>query len=207
MEELCKEYVISYFDRTLRAFGDRPEAVGWSASRQLTRYGNLLETGHDIRGKKVLDYGCGKGDFYGFLRSMDISVSYTGFDINENLIDLARSKYPECRFEIFDAERDTLTETFDFIFLCGVFNLKVEGLNNTIRNVLKSLFEHCESTLAFNGLSAHTPDKAYDLHYVSPEDMVEFARQNLSPHVVLRQGTIPHEFFIFINRYSVFQKC
>jgi len=199
MENLSKEYVLSYFNNTLLRFGDNPEAVGWSAERQLIRYGDLLATGHDISGKKLLDYGCGKGDFYRFLKNRDISVSYTGVDINENLISLARGKYPEVRFEIFDAERAVLREDFDFIFLCGVFNLKVAGLDETIRTVLKRLFEHCRSMLIFNGLSAHAPRKSYELHYIYPEELAEFARQTLSSRVTLRQGNIPHEFTLFVD--------
>ncbi|RJQ14406.1 MAG: class I SAM-dependent methyltransferase [Nitrospiraceae bacterium] len=200
MENIYKEYVISHYNRTLQLFGDRPDAVGWSSEGQLARFGDLIKTGHDIRGKKVLDYGCGKGDFYRFLKSRDIAVSYTGFDINEKLINLAKSKYPECRFEVFDIEEDTLTEDFDFIFLCGVFNLRMAGLDETVRGVLKKLFKHCRLTLCFNGLSAHTPRKAFDLHYIYPEDMVEFARQDLSPHVALGQGSIPHDIILFIHK-------
>lgn len=202
MEHLYKEFVLSYFNRTLQIFGDKSEAVGWTAGRQLIRYRDMLETGRDIRGKEILDYGCGKGDFYGFLKDRNIPVSYTGFDINENMINLARIKYPECMFHVLDIEEDALSEDFDFIFLCGVFNLKIAGIDETIRTVLKKLFEHCRSTLIFNGLSAHSPRKAFDLHYVSPDDMVEFARQNLSPYVELREGSIPHDIFLFVDRHE-----
>jgi SAM-dependent methyltransferase len=200
MESIYKDYVISYFNKTLQSFGDRPEAVGWSTDGQLSRFNDLLETGHDISGKKVLDYGCGKGDFYRFLKERNITVSYTGYDINENLISLAMSKYPECRFEVFDIEKDTLDEEFDFIFLCGVFNLRIAGLDNTIKKVIKRLFERCRSTLCFNGLSAHNPRKAFDLHYIYPEDLIEFALQNLSSNITLGHESLQHEFTLFIHR-------
>jgi ubiquinone/menaquinone biosynthesis C-methylase UbiE len=61
MEELYKEYVISYFDKTLRTHGDSPAAVGLSPQGQTLRFEELIAIG-DIRGKRVLDYGCGKGD-------------------------------------------------------------------------------------------------------------------------------------------------
>jgi SAM-dependent methyltransferase len=203
MEQIYKEFVISFFNRTLLAFGDRSEAVGWTAGGQHIRYGDLIKTDRDIRGKEILDYGCGKGDFYHFLKSRSIPVSYTGFDINEGMIELARNKYPECTFEVFDVEEDTLTEDFDFIFLCGVFNLKIAGIDETIRSVLRKLFEHCRSTLVFNGLSAHNPRKAFDLHYAAPGELVEFAQQNLSPHVALRQGSIPYDFLLFVDRHRL----
>jgi len=138
--------------------------------------------------------------FCQFLVDRNISVSYTGFDINENLISMAKRKFPENEFRVFDIEKDILKEDFDYIFLCAVFNLKIEGLDETINNVLIKLFNHCRIALAFNALSAHDPNKGFELHYVYPEDMLEFAIRNLSPYVVLQQSKIPHDFIIFVNR-------
>jgi len=203
MEELYKEYVISFFNRTLQLHGDRPEALRYSAKGQRLRYEALLGIDTDIRGKKILDYGCGKGDFYQFLRDKNIPVSYTGFDINENLIGIAQRKYPECEFKLFDIEKDILKEDFDYIFLCAVFNLHIEGLDETMHHVLKRLFDHCRIALAVNALSVHDPHRDFQLHYVSPEDLLEFALTNLSPYAVLRQGRIPYDFTVFVSRTTV----
>jgi len=200
MDELHKEYVISYFDKNLRIHGDRPEALSYSAQGQRLRFEALLDMDTDMRGEKVLDYGCGKGDFYQFLKDKDIPVSYTGFDINENLVRIARRKFPECRFKVFDIERESLKEDFDYVFLCAVFNLNIEGLDETIRNVLKKLFDHCSKALVFNALSAHDPTKDFLLHYVYPEDLREFAIMNLSPHAVIKQGRIPYDFTLVVNK-------
>lgn len=200
MEELYKEYVISFFDKTLQLHGDRPEAVGWSGKGQNLRFEDLLNIDNDIRGKKVLDYGCGKGDFYQFLKDKNIPVSYTGFDINQHLISLANIKFPEAEFREFDIEEDRLSENFDYIFLCGVFNLKVAGINETIRNVLKMLFEHCNTALAFNALSDRSLNKDFQLHYVSPEKILQFALKELSPHVLLKESSNSDDFTIFVYK-------
>jgi SAM-dependent methyltransferase len=202
MDDLSKEYVVSFFSRTLHMYGDSPEAVKWSPRGQKLRFECLLEIDHDISGKKILDYGCGKGDFYQFLRDKNIPVDYTGFDINENLISLAAGKFPECRFSVFDVEKDSLNEDFDYIFLCGVFNLKLEGLVETIENVLARLFKHCRIALAFNALSSHEPHKVSELHYLSPEHMLEFAAQNLSPFVSLVHDRVPYDFSLFVRKKS-----
>jgi len=200
MDELSKEYVISFYNNALQMYGDRPESLRWTSKGQLMHYESLLDIDRSIEGKKVLDYGCGKGDFYQFLKKRDISVQYTGFDINENLIALARQKFRECRFEVFDIESDVLDEDFDYIFLCGVFNLKVKGISETIKNTLKKLFSHCRIALAFNALSAHNPQKDFELHYVVPEEIFEFAVKNLSPFVVLGHEKIPYDFTMFVYR-------
>jgi SAM-dependent methyltransferase len=200
MDESSKEFVVSFFDKILAMHGDRPEALGWTAKGQLLHFRALLDIAPSIGGRKVLDFGCGKGDFYGFLRDRNISVDYTGLDINESLINLAKKKFPEGRFAVFDSEEEELDEDFDYIFLCGVFNLEVAGLNALIRRTMKSLFSRCRIALAFNALSDHNPKKDYELHYVSPEQMFSFAVQELSPYVSLRHDRMDHDFTMFVYR-------
>lgn len=201
MDELSKEYVISFFDKSLMLHGDRPEAVRWSSTGQQMRYLSMLDVG-DIKGSKILDFGCGKGDFYLFLKNKGIEVKYTGFDINEKLIALAKQKFPNADFRVFDIDRDVLNETFDYIFLCGVFNLKIHGIDETIENTLKNLFNHCCIALAFNAMSSHNPKKDFELHYTNPEKLFKFAIENLSPFVSLRHDRIPYDFTMFVYRES-----
>jgi len=199
MDELAKEYVVSFFERTLMLHGDRPEAVRWTAPGQREHYRAALDIG-DLRGRSLLDYGCGTGGFYGFLRSEGINVSYRGCDINPHLIEHAKKKYPGAGFAVFDIEEELLDEEFDYILLCGVFNLKVQGIDDTIRNVLRKLFARCRIGLGFNALSDHIPRKDYELNYSNPESMLCFALDELSPHAAIRHDRIPFDYWLFVYR-------
>jgi len=199
MDELSKEYIISVYNERLMMHGDRAEAVGWSSAGQLRGFESVLEIG-DIRGSRILDFGCGKGDYYGFLRAKEIDVSYSGFDINEKLINLARKKYPGIDFRIFHLDRDVLDEDFDYIFLCGVFNVKVEGIENEIRKSLSILWGHCRKALAFTALSSDEPRKDFALHYTSPVALREFAEKKLSSAVSLKVDDRAHDFTMFLFR-------
>jgi len=199
MDELSKEYVISFFDTNLMLHGDRPEAVRWTTVGQQAHYRSMLDIG-DMAGRKILDFGCGKGVLYQFLKERDISVEYTGCDINGKLITAAQNKYPGVDFRVLDIDKDVLDEDFDFIFLCGVFNLRIEGLDEVIRDVLKRLFARCRIGLAFNALSAHNPKKDFELHYTSPEELFAFAVRNLSPYVSLRHDRMCYDFTLFVYR-------
>jgi SAM-dependent methyltransferase len=199
MDDLSKEYVKSFFDKSLSLHGDRPEAVRWSTQGQLMHYRALLDIG-DISGSTILDFGCGKGDFYHFLRERGIEVDYVGLDLNEKLIALARGKFPQGAFRVFDIDRDRLDEQFDYIFLCGVFNLRVSDIDETIRHALKVLFGHCRRGLAFNALSAHCRTRDFDLHYVSPEEIFAYAVSHLSPYVALRHDRMRDDFTMFVYR-------
>ncbi len=200
MDCLAKEYLVSFYSKNLALHGDRPEALRWSPEGQRIRYGVMLDAFPNISGKRVLDYGCGKGDLYGFIKRRGLDVSYTGIDINPELINLAIRKYPEARFIASDVEETPLEEEFDIVFICGVFNNKVEGVEESMRNVLSALFEKTAETLAVNALSSHARDKAVELNYTSPEELSSFVRENLTPHVELIQGYLPEDFTLVLHK-------
>ncbi len=198
MDPLAKEQLLSFYNMHLKKFGDRPEALRWTPQGQLRRYHALLDIAPDLNNQKILDYGCGTGDFYRFLKRRGLTVQYTGVDINENFINLARQKYPECTFKVMNIDEEPLEKFYDYIFICGVFNLRVPEVDNDIKNALVTLFKYCNKGLALNALSSHTPIQDVELHYTSPEGMVAFALEHLSPSVALRHDRIENDFTLFV---------
>lgn len=72
----------------------------------------------DIRGKRVLDYACGRGDVAVYLSQKEAIVS--GFDVSDNAIEVAKVKakanQQEIDFQVMDASAlDYPGEEFDFI--------------------------------------------------------------------------------------------
>ena len=185
MDPLGKKELLSFYNRHLKDFGDAPQAVRWTPEGQLQRYENLLKMAGDFTGKTVLDFGCGKGDFYGFLNEKESSFHYCGIDINENLLTLARRKYPEAEFLALDIEEETFQRAFDLILVCGVFNLRVAGIEETMKNIVKRLFGLCAEALHLNLLSYYVPRRNIELFYVKPEELLQFAVTELSPQVTL----------------------
>jgi SAM-dependent methyltransferase len=198
MDPFSKDQLLTFYNRHFKKFGDRPEALRWTPQGQLRRYHTFLDIAPDLNNQKILDYGCGMGDFYKFLKRRGLEVKYTGVDINENFINVAKKKYPECNFTVMNVDEDPLEGYYDYIFICGVFNLRVPGVQDDLRNALVTLFKHCNKALALNALSSHTPTKDIELNYTSPEDTVRFAIENLSPSVSLRHDRIPDDFTLFI---------
>jgi 2-polyprenyl-3-methyl-5-hydroxy-6-metoxy-1,4-benzoquinol methylase len=185
MDPLGKNELIYFYNRHLKDFGDSPQAVRWTPEGQLKRYKTLTEIAGNFTGKTVLDFGCGKGDFYGFMKRKGISFVYSGIDINENLIGLARSKYPETEFIVLDIEEAGLNRIFDIIFICGVFNLRVAGIEESMKNVLKKLFSLCREAFHVNLLTYYIPQRDVELFYVKPEEMLQFVITELSRSVTL----------------------
>ncbi len=202
MDPYSKERLLSFYNFHLKQFGDRPEALRWTPQGQIRRYATLAEIASpaQLRNATVLDYGCGTGDLYRFLKRRGIEVQYTGLDMNPNFIDLARKKYPECEFRAGAVGEDgAVVEGFyDYIFICGVFNYLVPGVQEDLRESVTTLFRHCSRGLALNALSTHTPIKDPELNYTSPEEMVKFALEHLSPHIALRHDRVQNDFTLYI---------
>ena len=53
----------------------------------------------DNKKERVLDLGCGNARYYQLLKNTD----YTGVDFSEKLIEIAKNKYPEAKFQAVDA--------------------------------------------------------------------------------------------------------
>ena len=107
------------------------------------------------------------------------------------------------RFGFFD---DFKTEAFDYIFISGVFNNKIENNEGYYQDCLRILWERTRKGLAFNMMSAYVDYYDDDLFYEKPEKVFSFVKQNLSPYVVLRNdyqvkpGVIPFEFVVYVYR-------
>lgn len=200
MDPYGKREVLDCFGRHLRRHGDTPQAVRWTAAGQRARYEAFLSLCGDLCGKSLLDFGCGKGDLLGFLRERGAACSYTGLDIHPDLIALARRKHPGAEFAAGDLEEQPLGRFFDVVVACGVFNLRVGGIRETIEGLLPLLVGHAREALLVNFLSARTPHKDVELHYVDPAWLLAFAREHLSPNAVVREDLHPDDVFLIVRR-------
>jgi SAM-dependent methyltransferase len=68
----------------------------------------------DIKGKDIICIGCGSGEEANLLYERGANV--VGFDISEELIKIAKQKYPNINFYVGDAEDFKLEEKFDVAF-------------------------------------------------------------------------------------------
>jgi len=186
MDPLGKKKLLDFYTRHLKDFGDAPQAVRWTPDGQLRRFETLLRIAGDSSGKTVLDFGCGKGDLYGFMKEKGLSIHYCGIDINKDMIKLAVRKYPEAEFLVMDIDETDFNRHFDITFVCGVFNLRIAGIEESMKHILRKLFRLCTEALHVNLLTSYIPQKSVELFYVKPEEILNFAITELSRSVALQ---------------------
>lgn len=72
-------------------------------------------------GDSVLDIGCGNARLYQLFQ--DLSISFTGIDISEGLIEIAHQKYPQSRFVVGDMSVLPFKDNeFDVVFSLVAFH-------------------------------------------------------------------------------------
>jgi len=72
-------------------------------------------------GEKILDWGCGNGRFFEIFEKL--GVDYFGIDISEKLIEIAKNKYPQTKFQVTSAFNLPFPDNFfDKIFSLAVFH-------------------------------------------------------------------------------------
>jgi ubiquinone/menaquinone biosynthesis C-methylase UbiE len=63
--------------------------------------------GHDVRGQRILDVGCGRGGTVYVLKEFFHPISINGLDLCPKAVEFCRRRhrYPDVRFDVGDAER------------------------------------------------------------------------------------------------------
>lgn len=92
-----------------------------------------------LNGKKILDAGCGVGEDCKYIE--DKGFKAIGIDLSQRMLEIAKEKYPNGRFQIMDMTDITYPEnTFDGIISnCSLFHIPTELLPQTLESFKRVL--------------------------------------------------------------------
>jgi len=193
--------IAAFFNRRAQRYGDSVDALDWNSRHtQETRFRVLMEIGA-LKGRSVLDVGCGLADFYAFLRKRGAKVRYTGVDLSKKLIDLARAKHTGLDLHVADILREDLGQ-YDYVFASGIFYLKTEEAGLRARYLIRRMFESCRIGTAFNMLNleyGRAHPFAEHVMAFRPSPIVRTCRQ-MTDYIVLRQDYFPNDFTVYLYR-------
>lgn len=154
MTETDARYLQPYRD-AIRRYGAGFRATLWAnRDYQRVRFDMIAST-LDLRGRTVVDAGCGAGDFARFLLDRGVEYArYVGVDAVEPQIEEARARHlPRAEFKVGDLVKDPTVfreARPDVVVISGTLNTMREAV---ARGLVLKAFAAATEAVAFNFLS------------------------------------------------------
>ncbi len=193
-----KDRLINFYSANLEHHGPNSTAsLYWSDLYEQQKRFEVLCQERDLNGKKILDYGCGLGDFYGFLKKKYKNFSYIGIDVVPNFIMEARLKYPMAKFEVSDIG-EVKRDSFDYVLASGVFSFKIDNYEKVYFSKIKKMYEVAREGVAFNMLNkeCHPDNELFATYYI--KDVEEYCKGFIE-EVVVNNGYMKEDFTVFLG--------
>ena len=187
-----------YWDERAKNFAENCEAVEQSKRTQRMRF-EVFVSFHDLRGKSVLDVGCGVGDLCGHLQERGIDCEYTGFDVSPEMIRRCRERFPGVRFESGDILEWSPGQPFDYTIAVGIHNIKIEGGRELLEGITRRQFELCRVAAHVSILTDRYSGFAPHIQAWRAEEILTIALK-ITPYVVLRHDYLPNDFSLTLYR-------
>jgi SAM-dependent methyltransferase len=179
----------AHYERLHALHGDAPQAVQYSdRASQEARFRVLAEIG-PLDGSRVLDFGCGLAHMLDWVIDRGVRLSYTGVDIVPGFLASSAARHPGHRFCAWE---DIAGESFDWAFVSGVFNNRMDDNWTFMTDTVRALMACTTRGVAFNAMSTWVDWQDPGLWYVEPERTFAFLK-SLTPFVTLRNDYVVRE--------------
>lgn len=169
-----KEKIDNYYTGKLKEFGNTAKGVDWKdETSQQTRFEQLSKV-IDAVNFSVLDYGCGYGAFYNYLKNKNRNFKYTGYDIAAEMI-LAAKQNIGSNADCFLTTDETALPVCDYAVASGIFNVRLDigdaEWQEYIEVTLQKINKLVVKGFSFNMLPSYADEhlKKNYLYYANPE--------------------------------------
>ncbi len=194
-----KEAIDRYNERFLK-HGYSSKSLGWGEKNRANLRFEILLSQWDFNNASILDFGCGFGDLFGYLKSKNVkNFKYKGVDINANFIEKGKEIFPDADLQCINIFENESNEKYDYILSSGVFNHQLTHNQEFIIQCFDYFNLHSIKGFATNFLSDKVDFKYDYTYHANPSWILELSF-NYAKRVVLRNDYMPFEFSIFVNK-------
>lgn len=170
------------------------KSLHWSERKsQHIRFEQFLKVG-DLRGKSVLDIGCGLGCFYAHLEQKGIECDYLGVDIVPQFIQSANKLYPNAKFIEQNIFTRSIEKQFDYVFASGIFAF---GNRLFFEKMNKTAFGLAKKAWVYNIYFPHNDSRFLDL---TRSDLIRSIRSLYPSKTHYEEEYLDRDMTIFIYK-------
>ena len=204
---------LDIYQNNFKKFGVDPKSLLWRSRGAAHQRFRQFWAEIDFTNKKVLDIGCGFGEFGKFLLKRYEGVRYTGVDITPEFIAKATELVPGGSFFVADLFKDKIEGDYDVVTASGVLNSNMEarlparqGQNLAFRKEgIKKMFDLTNHIFAFNMLGAHRQPKTEEgsnVWYADSLEILDYC-MTLTHRVILRANYHSRDFTILMYKEKI----
>lgn len=174
-------------EKTIRAYNNNAQKYN-AKFKDFSTYKNKIidfQSQYIPKGARVLDLGCGPGNNITTIKTLDDSCHFTGIDLSQDLLAIAKMIHPSCTFinknicSLEDLEKyDTVLASFCIV------HLEDEETKTLLKSIAESLVEGGSLYLSFmegttSGFETTSfSDEAIYFNYYSIGPILEILEEN-----------------------------
>lgn len=193
--------IISLYRDSYNKFGDSPKSLLTPKGKHDLRFSAIKKFA--LKGKSILDFGCGLGYLYNYILRNNFELNYTGVDITDKFIENCQKKYPKQNFKLIEPNTK-IVDKYDITFISGVFNIKIDDNEEKTKefafNKIKELFNNTNDVLICDFLSPNVDFKYENAMHFKFEDVINFCIKELSRKFIIRHDLLPYEYSLIIYK-------
>lgn len=210
--------LLSHYDGKLSQFGDSAEAMDWrDENEQNLRFRSFIRSiapqvfsplnRPELPAPTLLDVGCGTGHFFEYLKALNLTsvIEYSGTDINQEMIKLARDKFPGVPFETADFLKKPGSRQYDHLISNGILTLKTPEVTEAAfwsfaQELMDQMWKLCRQSIALNFITKHVEWEVPTLFHIAPERVLSFAKSRYTSNVAILHDYNLYEFIVVIKK-------
>lgn len=196
------EKKIRGYKKTFKKFGNDPRALQWATKNAAVARYKQLVADIDFEGKEILDIGCGFGDIVKYIKKKTPKFNYTGVDVVEEFISVARKRYPNSDFFLRDYFGNPMDKSFDIVISSGALNANIGDPISYRKKAIQTMFDNAKEVVAFNmagGFPQPKNKKGYRVYYADSLEIVRFCLC-LTSKLIFRQHYRKKDFTIVMYK-------
>ncbi|MDP3938996.1 MAG: class I SAM-dependent methyltransferase [Deltaproteobacteria bacterium] len=196
-----QQTVVAHYESRLARFGATARGMDWKDEASQRLRFELLCGICSLDGQSVHEVGAGAGHLADFMEVTERGADYSGSDLSAAMVEAARGRRPDLRFEQRDVLEGPVREEYDVLLCSGLFHVKLEQSEEAwrafVEAMVRRMFGMCRVGIAFNLMSDRVDYRDPALYYASPARMLAFCRESLGPHVALRHDYPLYEYTVY----------
>lgn len=194
-----------YYRRKLAEHGPGAAGMDWrDRASQHLRFEVIARYLDWTAPPRVLDVGCGDGEFLAYCRARGLELDYSGIDVCPEMVATCCDRFGG-PIAAVGTTAGLGAESYDFVIASGTFNVRQLTPEATWREYvhrsIREMFAAAKRGIVLNLMTTHV-DYRYDhLYYAGAEELDLLAVESLSRHFV-----IDHSYPLYEQTFAAWRK-